>query len=720
MMRRPTPPAAAARAPQPALPRARRPSARRDPLQDSARAGMAPPAAPPQSPSALGRRFSSRGPAVRKTHLDLDQEHAHALAELKARLAARAVALPHALIVAGDVDATLFRFLRARKYSVDAAAAMLEKSLAWRAQVGADAALEQPLDARLVSLVRACRPSSYIGHDRERRPVFVERLGKLDGKRMEREGVSDDVLLAYHLREMEFMAQVVLPEASAVAGHTVDRIVSIMDAQGLTLTALTGFAQRLFRLITAMDSDNYPECAEAIYIANAGATFTAIWRLVAPFVDKGTRDKVHVLSGGKAMQQALLTEFGRELVPTFLGGALDYDAVRQSWLDKMDADSAALAAHPRSTQPPIVLQAPAATANGHGHGASSGGGGAHLQAPHGRHSGSGSWQWLRVSSDRLRRASAASSDADGWATPMSAASRLSATSGASVYFDAAYAPDPPSPSGGSPSSAHSGGRGGGSPFRATPPHSGGGGGGGGGGDGGAGSTCGSMSVGPPASRSALSQGSGFTGLGGGAHGGGGPGSVAHSLDDALVHEEGEGPQPRCRCVPPHDTARAAHTPPRGMLASSVSRSGALASPYRRSANVKAPRKRVALLNLSKRRAESACCALGSTGGGDGPVGPSGPAFRRWGGDEGGAGGEGWALPLPALLTGLALASGLAAGPAAALATEAGSSWADGLADEAGLGEAGAGAVPCSPAFSPEEVELVCPRQWRVRECIYVH
>jgi hypothetical protein len=59
---------------------------------------------------------------------------------------------------------------------------------------------------------------------------------------------------------------------------------------------------QLFRLITVMDSDNYPECCHAIYISNAGAAFSAIWKLLAPFVDKGTRDKVHVLGGVKASQ----------------------------------------------------------------------------------------------------------------------------------------------------------------------------------------------------------------------------------------------------------------------------------------------------------------------------------------------------------------------------------------------------------------------------------
>jgi hypothetical protein len=39
-------------------------------------------------------------------------------------------------------------------------------------------------------------------------PIFLERLGKLDGVRIEREGVADDTILAYHLREMEYMSQV--------------------------------------------------------------------------------------------------------------------------------------------------------------------------------------------------------------------------------------------------------------------------------------------------------------------------------------------------------------------------------------------------------------------------------------------------------------------------------------------------------------------------------
>jgi hypothetical protein len=39
--------------------------------------------------------------------------------------------------------------------------------------------------------------------------------------------------------------QVVFAEASSRAGHTVDQVISVMDADGLTLSLLTGFAQRV-------------------------------------------------------------------------------------------------------------------------------------------------------------------------------------------------------------------------------------------------------------------------------------------------------------------------------------------------------------------------------------------------------------------------------------------------------------------------------------------
>jgi hypothetical protein len=85
-------------------------------------------------------------------------------------------------------------------------------------------------------------------------------------------------------------------------GHRLPAAGPVFDNCLFSLRLTAGLCLQLFRLITVMDSDNFPECCHAIYIANAGAAFSAIWKLLAPFVDKGTRDKVHVLGGVKASQ----------------------------------------------------------------------------------------------------------------------------------------------------------------------------------------------------------------------------------------------------------------------------------------------------------------------------------------------------------------------------------------------------------------------------------
>lgn len=54
------------------------------------------------------------------------QEHASALTAFKARIVESGLQIPQELIINGDVDATLYRFLRARKYDVHLAFAMLE------------------------------------------------------------------------------------------------------------------------------------------------------------------------------------------------------------------------------------------------------------------------------------------------------------------------------------------------------------------------------------------------------------------------------------------------------------------------------------------------------------------------------------------------------------------------------------------------------------------
>jgi hypothetical protein len=144
--------------------------------------------------------------------------------------------------------------------------------------------------------------------------------------------------LQYHCVEMEHMAQYVFQEATDRNGSaTVDKLVTIIDTQGLKVSSLTGFVQRLFRSMLSIDSDNYPESCAHIFIVNNSAVFTMLWRVVAPWIDAGTRNKVRVLGSGAAMRAELAAHFRPGQLPTFLGGELDYEQTRREWAEKIDA-----------------------------------------------------------------------------------------------------------------------------------------------------------------------------------------------------------------------------------------------------------------------------------------------------------------------------------------------------------------------------------------------
>ena len=113
-----------------------------------------------------------------------------------------------------------------------------------------------------------------------------------------------------------------------------------------------------------MDSDNYPESCHAIYIVNGGMVFGAVWRMLSPFVDKGTRDKVHVL--GHARTKGVLGKAcgGIDKVPDFLGGGLNYDATRVTWLADMDRIMAGKARAAEAKQAAAAAAAAAVAGNG--------------------------------------------------------------------------------------------------------------------------------------------------------------------------------------------------------------------------------------------------------------------------------------------------------------------------------------------------------------------
>eukprot|EP00240_Pyramimonas_obovata_P006784 CAMPEP_0118948468 /NCGR_PEP_ID=MMETSP1169-20130426/47877_1 /TAXON_ID=36882 /ORGANISM="Pyramimonas obovata, Strain CCMP722" /LENGTH=170 /DNA_ID=CAMNT_0006894903 /DNA_START=245 /DNA_END=753 /DNA_ORIENTATION=+ len=78
--------------------------------------------------------------------------------------------LPPRMVIAGDVDATLSRFLTARKSNVPAAFTMLKESILWRRENNVETALEATPSGEQMDKIRRSISSAYTGFDYEGYP----------------------------------------------------------------------------------------------------------------------------------------------------------------------------------------------------------------------------------------------------------------------------------------------------------------------------------------------------------------------------------------------------------------------------------------------------------------------------------------------------------------------------------------------------------------------
>jgi len=208
------------------------------------------------------------------------------------------------------------RLLVARKHDVGLAHQMFVNMVEFRRANKFDSIHDAP-QPRYPEL-RKAQHHVYHKYDKQGCPIFIERTGLTDWKALIKI-TNPDELVQYHIYVMEYMMNYVFPRASERAGKHIDKLTSILDLKGLGRKHLKKAAYALFKRMSKIDQDIYPEILGKLFIVNAPAIFAVAWKAIKPWVDPSTRQKITILRGD--YQKVLLEHIDADQLPAYLGGS---------------------------------------------------------------------------------------------------------------------------------------------------------------------------------------------------------------------------------------------------------------------------------------------------------------------------------------------------------------------------------------------------------------
>lgn len=200
-------------------------------------------------------------------------------------------------------DATLKRFLRARKGDVAKAATMLREHAQWRRETTPHWP-DRALDLAEVEIPIKAHVAFIHGKDKEGRPLGFIRVKNHDGK------IKRDILYKWVVACLdEIIARCERPSLGYISTFAF-----VIDAGDM---AWANFDSDALKYILSVLGNHFPERLGQLMIINSGMLFRMVWKVVEPFLDARTSAKITFL--GSDWRDVLRSKLEPDSIPNFLG-----------------------------------------------------------------------------------------------------------------------------------------------------------------------------------------------------------------------------------------------------------------------------------------------------------------------------------------------------------------------------------------------------------------
>mmetsp|Transcript_96867 Transcript_96867/g.202391 ORF Transcript_96867/g.202391 Transcript_96867/m.202391 type:complete len:696 (+) Transcript_96867:75-2162(+) len=216
-------------------------------------------------------------------------------------------------------DHFLVRFLIARQWDVEQACVMLRDHYKWLEESHMSDLLKDSFPEE--PHIKKYYPQAYHGCDKQGRPVYIERPGAIDMRRL-LQVTTAERLMQYISASCETQIRRRLPACSLKKGQVIDKSLTIVDLDGLGFSMVThNTARSVLKNVVKIFQNHYPECAGRTIIINAPKVFGIAWTFVKPLVDEKTVAKISIFGTDRAAySEALLEVIDADQLPALFGG----------------------------------------------------------------------------------------------------------------------------------------------------------------------------------------------------------------------------------------------------------------------------------------------------------------------------------------------------------------------------------------------------------------